>query len=1082
MRYRALHWSVQDGLSQGTNYDMIKDINGFLWIGSQHGLNRFDGSSFKKYFMDKARKSNTVAGDQIYGLIEDSLHNIWIGTEQGLSRYDIRTDSFKNFYPDKPNSTIIPFQATKQEIFCWYYPDSQLVAFDIHSFKKRTLAHISGKDSLGFGISDHYPVYDEKTNSIWLARGRADAPDGGLTQIILATGEKKKFTWKCFLDIPKHSHGFEAMRYDRKRNSIWLASSDGLIEFSLTDNQFHHIEVFHELESLKDFHQWAGIDIDMTGKIWAATQPRGIFIYDPEKNSLSAAFPNDSNAQRSTEHTNVLLYCDRDGINWTGSWSADGIHQIIPFSESVKHYTIDKKIPHFISDFVVNALDAGNGKIWLGAFDGIDILDQHTGNFERLRVSDLKGIQGKEPLIFMACIDTISQIVWIYTNSLIYQMDMTTRICRPLVYKNKSGRLLTTDGPCIKFRQSGLITADMPDQTAIFLIDKDSAMAKQIISLPAGSTDFMKTCTDGDHTIFIRKPAAPVNDCYVLTNGSWTRRANPIDSLPWLRLVYNDRDKTYWIATEKLIYHYNSDFTQIKKYSDIDGLPPFEIYGMTTDNENNLWFNTEISICRLDLASGRIVTLSAKDGFEKQNFTPVLNMYNSSNGELFLGGGIFGAGFNRIFPSAYTSTPAFVYLQSFLINEKPARLPTGMNDFREIYLEYNENQLTIETGIIDYYSGGNSHIRYKLGETSDWQYPVNSARYTIHYEDIQPGTYKLYMQASNVSNEFAGPEKVLVIHISPPWWQTWWARTVFVAAFIFLLWQFIQLRSRNLKQRNIALEEKVMHRTQELKHSLEELRGTQAQLIQREKMASLGELTAGIAHEIQNPLNFVNNFSDLNRELLQEMKSEIEKGNYADAGAIAGDVMVNEDKINHHGRRAESIVKGMLLHSRTSTGEKEPVNLNALTDEYMRLSYHGLRAKDKSFNAILQTNFDPGLGKVNLNPQDIGRVLLNIFGNAFYAVNEKKKSVTEGYEPEIVVSTKNTGDKAEIRIRDNGTGIPAKVLDKIYQPFFTTKAPGEGTGLGLSISYDIVTKVHGGEMFVETEAGKFTEFKIILPL
>ncbi len=234
-------------------------------------------------------------------------------------------------------------------------------------------------------------------------------------------------------------------------------------------------------------------------------------------------------------------------------------------------------------------------------------------------------------------------------------------------------------------------------------------------------------------------------------------------------------------------------------------------------------------------------------------------------------------------------------------------------------------------------------------------------------------------------------------------------------------------------------------------------------------------LTAGIAHEIQNPLNFVNNFSEVNKELLAEMKDEMDKGNIADAKEIANDVIANEDKINHHGKRADAIVKGMLQHSSSSSGKKEPTNINALADEYFRLAYHGLRAKDKTFNATLHTDFDLSIGKVPIMPQDIGRVLLNLNNNAFYAVAEKKQQFPIGYEPEVSVSSRRMGDKIEISVKDNGNGIPQKVLDKIFQPFFTTKPTGQGTGLGLSLSYDIV-KAHGGELRVETKEGEGSEF------
>jgi len=269
-----------------------------------------------------------------------------------------------------------------------------------------------------------------------------------------------------------------------------------------------------------------------------------------------------------------------------------------------------------------------------------------------------------------------------------------------------------------------------------------------------------------------------------------------------------------------------------------------------------------------------------------------------------------------------------------------------------------------------------------------------------------------------------------------------------------------------------------------LQRSLEELKATQAQLIQSEKMASLGELTAGIAHEIQNPLNFVNNFSEVSNELIDEMTEQLEKGNTEDAKAIANEVKMSLEKINHHGKRADGIVKSMLQHSRTNNNKKELTDINALADEYLRLAYHGMRAKDKGFNAAMKTDFDDGVGLIKIISQDIGRVILNLITNAFYAVMEKKKlqSAEGGYEPTVTVSTKKFSNKIEIKVKDNGTGIPQKALDKIFQPFFTTKPTGQGTGLGLSLSYDIVTKGHGGELKVETKDGEYTEFSIILPV
>ena len=314
---------------------------------------------------------------------------------------------------------------------------------------------------------------------------------------------------------------------------------------------------------------------------------------------------------------------------------------------------------------------------------------------------------------------------------------------------------------------------------------------------------------------------------------------------------------------------------------------------------------------------------------------------------------------------------------------------------------------------------------------------------------------------------------------------------MFIAIFIAVIILVIAItlwRSNKQKQKSNAL---LTSEKQKVENALSELKSTQSQLIQREKMASLGELTAGIAHEIQNPLNFVNNFSEVNDELISELVDEVGKGNTEEVKAIATDIKQNLEKINHHGKRADAIVKNMLQHSRQTKGIKASTDINALCDEYLRLSYHGLSAKNKNFNAVIKTDFDSSIDKINIVAQDVGRALLNVFNNAFYALNEKQnsESLTKNaeYKPTVSIETKTiipidvTGRKVEIKVNDNGNGIPQSIIDKIFQPFFTTKPAGQGTGLGLSLAYDIITKEHNGTIQVESKEGEGSTFIIQLP-
>ena len=295
--------------------------------------------------------------------------------------------------------------------------------------------------------------------------------------------------------------------------------------------------------------------------------------------------------------------------------------------------------------------------------------------------------------------------------------------------------------------------------------------------------------------------------------------------------------------------------------------------------------------------------------------------------------------------------------------------------------------------------------------------------------------------------------------------------------------QLIQARKAELEILVVERTAEIFKQKEELVVALDHLKTTQTQLVQSEKMASLGELTAGIAHEIQNPLNFVNNFAEVNSELIEELQEEQEKAT-PDKQLIEGilhDLADNMAKMVHHGKRADSIVKGMLMHSRSGSGEKEVVDVNALADEYMRLAYHGLRAKDKSFNASLEKDFQPQVLMARIMPQDFGRVLLNIFNNAFYAVIQRQKEADEAYSPTVQVATRLENDMVEIKIRDNGTGIPDSLRAKIFEPFFSTKPTGQGTGLGLSLSYEIIAQGHGGTLDVESEKNAFTEFTIRIP-
>lgn len=1121
-QYRAVHWTIDDNLPSANSNAMYKDVHGFLWIGSGAPggtqLCRFDGTHFKLYYPDKDKRGSINTGT-IFSFKEDSLHNIWMGTERGMSRYDSKADTFTNFSAliksGEEKWVITPFWATQDEVFC-LEPGAAITAFNIHTLARRTLVQLSEKEAPQYDQwNANKSFFEKNSNSIWTY---LDGIYGKLLQIFLDGRPPQYYTWPCY-DKTNHKHapelqprhGAEDIKYDPKRNSVWINSGEGLLRFSLADKRFYRIEASNKLTALKGYDRGVGIDIDKDGRVWLGTYTNGIFVYDPETDQVQPLFT-DPYLQQEVGAENLHVYCDPDGIGWISNWNGKGLYELLPFDPLTKRYTANPLKKDSLSNGMISTIIPGSqGKLWMGTADGLNIFDPVTEKFEVLRAKDLPGIKGTA--IIPLYIDTLHQIAWLnagsqetfekYFGMQMYEMDIRTRICRPIVFKIGTKQIdrFIVSHTLIRPYEDGIIFCEEKN-SCVFELKRGSLVANMLIQAKS-SNGFGGMVPVEDRYIFLQHGGPIPNSTFEKIKGKWTKISHKLDSLAWADILFVSTDKTYWVSFRDELVHYDKDFIKIKSYNKRSGYfgPALNL---VFDDNRNLWFLTEgKKICRLDPVSGIITTLTEKDGYYEQDnywFAPVRkdqlgNIYFGIGWKTGIGKP--GWGLDRIYPERYAATnKAIVYLSSLVINQKPFVPPGGMNDPEEVSLNYKQNTIRIETGIIDFYSKEKGHIRYKLeknGQAGEWIYPTD---HIIRLEDLRPGDYRLVIQASNASSEFIGPEKILMIKISPPFWETWWFRTLAVLALAGTIYGFIQYRSRNLKQRNILLEKKVTERTNELNRSLLELKTTQDQLIHSEKMASLGELTSGIAHEIKNPLNFINNFSEINMDLINEVIEEqiprLNGTDHSELLSIVKTLQKNSDKINHHGKRVDDIVKSMLQHSRVGNITKEPVNINALCEESLKLAYHGFKAKEKTFNAAFETNFDPGLPKILVIPQDMGRVLLNIINNAFYAVHEKKKKeqpvttdaedIESTYRPMVIVSTKKTENKILVIISDNGMGISQKIISKVFQPFFTTKPTGEGTGLGLSMSYDIVTKSHGGELHVKSIEGEGTEFEIILPV
>ena len=555
----------------------------------------------------------------------------------------------------------------------------------------------------------------------------------------------------------------------------------------------------------------------------------------------------------------------------------------------------------------------------------------------------------------------------------------------------------------------------------------------------------------------------------------------------YINCIFEDSEGIVWVATANSLLRFDPATEKIDKFDQKDGLPSNQINSILEDNDGSLWINTSAGLSKLNKndpqSKWNFVNFDAQDGL--QGFTSSKANWIDKDGEIFLGGI---DGFTYFYPGKINEVKPDIVIEDIKISDislksdsAAVKLEKSIMKTDELDLSYTQNNVSFEFASIHFSRPGKNKIIYKLeGFDTHW---LSTDRNFVSYTNLAPGKYTFMVKGSNGDGIWNDKGKSIQIVINPPWYRTIFAYVGYFFVFALLVFGVDRFQRKRLieKERSIA-KEKELEQAKEIEKAYNELKNTQSQLIHAEKMASLGELTAGIAHEIKNPLNFVNNFSEVSRELLDEMKVELEKNNLKEVTEIVENLKQNLEKINQHGKRADSIVKGMLLHSRGTSGEKTLTDINDLLDQYVNLAYHGIRAQNKEFNITIEKDYDEKLGRINVVPQDISRVFLNIINNACYAAYDKKKKADDNnFSPTIKISSKRLKGKAEIRIGDNGNGIPDDILDKIFQPFFTTKPTGEGTGLGLSLSYDIVAKVHNGELKVETKAGKGTEFIIILP-
>jgi len=828
---------------------------------------------------------------------------------------------------------------------------------------------------------------------------------------------------------------------------------------------------------------------DYTGLLWVYSWPN-LYKQAPKKQQLTLFRKQVDEPNGLPSDSIWRLFEDSKKRLWVGTRNGLALYQ--PGEENFKVFRNDRSNAASLSNnWITTVQEDADGKIWVGTYNGLNLWQESTGSFKRFFYNSAD--KNNCAFLFNDKQHRLWLSIW---GKGVFVLDKRTgRVAKSYVPDASNPASLSSKTIYAFYqdsRENIWLGDPFDNQFGLYRLNQAEDgfthyLPKFADTCSISSNEIHFLAEDGKKRLWIATDEGL--NLFDYERNRFSRFAN--FNIVSFTCFAPDTEGEPWFGTYSGggLVSVDAEKGTISAYDETKGLLHNDLSlgsrGMIPkDDFGRFWLPTQRGLSVFDPENKSFVSYFERDGFQPYSRSYV--SLKTSNGDIWIGGD---NGLNHIVPDNLfkkDSTIPTIVITQVAINDSLYSKPDGtilkksVAYTDDIKLKYWQKDLSFDFVALHYLRSEDNLYSWKL-ENYEKNWSVPSKERKASYTNLSHGVYVFRVKAANADGVWNEEGISFTVTISPPWWETWWAITIYTLLFLVSLRIFIRWRGRMLRHEKEQLQVKVEERTIELKKSLAELKSTQSQLIQSAKMASLGELTAGIAHEIQNPLNFVNNFSEVNTELIEEMKTELKSGNHEEVIALANGIAENEKKINMHGKRADSIVKGMLQHSRTSNGVKEFTDINVLADEFLRLSYHGLRAKDKSFNATMKSEFDSSIGKITIVSDEIGRVILNLLNNAFYAVSEKRNLTPEGYEPTVSISTHKVGDQVEIKVRDNGNGIPQNVLDKIFQPFFTTKPTGQGTGLGLSLAYDIV-KRHGGELKVQTIEGEGSAFSICLPI
>jgi len=1127
-------YSQEEGMPAVTIRQIFEDGHGFLWVMTEQGVHRYDGYSFKT-FRHNPDDVYSIAGNKPYAFLCDSARNPIFLFTNGISVYDGTGQHFRNYNPAQlmsSNGMQMEINVMKNDYArnrCWIISRNTLIEFNPSNgvavsytipaqgrfieiiFASDNSLLLLGKnchEALEFNtVEKSFRTYPAKelNESIRNGNGFLDLSwEGGLQdnvpgkESICFAGDRFYFFDK---DHPGHPTTyipkltFEAYEFQRMfslGNEIWLATPHGkIISINPASGKETVYDVNVNNEPNGDNKPVYSICRDDEGEVWATTDGLGLIRLNPVTGKIIQYTEEQGNPNSVWSSSCNSILNHRSHVMWV-SFLSNGLvkvekqKKIIPTYLPLNPDAMQRLSGKRLSADVRAVLALDSVHVLVGALSNLSVIDTRTGTTDfarnknnteiitRLRGHGLYtafvrdsmgniiiGTWKKEIFVYNPSNDFFRE----YSVATGYPMDSLGSQVRALLLDSKHRLWIATEAAVAVMDEDSFLHAT-PETFHLQTFPVAPGKPVGISGLPVFCLYEDKQNNVWVGTAHGLNKISSDNKVQQFTNN-----INDLSSISEndVRCLKEDDNGNMWIGTNGGgINMLNLSTGKFSAITMRNGLPDDAIYSFQFSEEKTIWLSSNRGLAEYNPANSTIRKFTPYDGLQNYEYN------TNASGKMPDGRLIFGgtSGVNIFSPASLNAKSAVpeIALNSFKIFNRELPLPG-----EGITVPHNENNLAFEFAALSFYRSRENQYAYKMDSFDpDWIYCGN--QHIATYNNLPPGDYVFHVKGSNSAGVWNEKGISYAIHILPPWWQTWWARTLFVIVLSLSIFFFIRFRTRSLRMQRAELEGKVKERTAALVSS-------QQQLVQQEKLASLGQLTAGIAHELKNPLNFVTNFAELSVGLVDEMKTASDE---SDRAEILSDLEINLSKINEHGKRADGIVQSMLQHARSGlgAGESRLSNLNALCDECFDLAFESAKARSQNFRCSIEKQFDPAIPKINLVPQEISRVVISLLHNSFYAVREKEaamRTVSEEYTPKVALITQLLNDKVSIAVSDNGSGIPDAVIEKIFQPFFTTKPTGQGTGLGLSISYDIV-KAHKGEIHVKTSPEAGTTFTVILPI